>query len=39
MDSLSVPWDEARVAGVDHLIEPLSGLNVIDFVERVFRKS
>jgi len=31
-------WNEPRDAGLYHFIEPLSGLNSIDFVKRVFRK-
>jgi hypothetical protein len=29
-------WNEPRDAGLYHFIEPLSGLNSIDFVKRVF---
>ena len=36
---LSTLWNETRAAGLDYLIKPLSGLNAIDFVNRVFRKS
>jgi hypothetical protein len=31
-------WNESRHASFHHLIQPLSGLNSIDFVERVFGK-
>src|ERR1700722_870177 len=34
----STLWNETRAAGVHHLIEPLSGLNSINFVKRVLRK-
>ena len=37
--SLSSPlWNETRAAGLHYFIEPLSSLNSIDFVKRVFRK-
>src|ERR1700685_4831112 len=32
-------WDETRNAAVHHCIQPLSDLNSIDFVERVFGKA
>ncbi len=31
-------WNEARAAGFHHLIQPLPGLNSIDFIKRVLRK-
>src|SRR5271167_4840124 len=31
-------WNETRNAGFYHFIQPLSGLNSIDFVKRVFGK-
>src|ERR1700761_2358203 len=31
-------WNETWAAGLHYLVEPLSGLNAIDFVERLFRK-
>src|ERR1700751_2737581 len=31
-------WNETRNARIHHRIQPLSGLNSIDFVKRVFRK-
>ena len=31
-------WNETRNAGFHHFIQPLSGLNSIDFVKRVLRK-
>jgi hypothetical protein len=31
-------WNKTRTAGFHHFIQPLSGLNSIDFVKRVFRK-
>jgi hypothetical protein len=31
-------WNEARNAGFHHFIQPLSGLNSIDLLKRVFRK-
>jgi len=30
-------WNETRNAGFHRFIQPLSGLNSIDFVKRVFR--
>src|SRR3984885_9422322 len=34
----STLWNETRAAGLHYFIEPLSSLNLIDFVKRVFRK-
>lgn len=31
-------WNEPRNAGCHHCIQPLSGLNSVDFVKRIFRK-
>jgi hypothetical protein len=30
-------WNETRAAGLHYFIEPLSNLNSIDFVKRIFR--
>jgi hypothetical protein len=35
----STLWNETRNAGFHHFIQPLSGLNSIDFVKRTFWKS
>src|SRR4029077_14679835 len=35
----STLWNEARAAGLHYFVKPLSGLNSIDFIKRVFRKS
>jgi hypothetical protein len=32
-------WNESRAAGLHHFIEPLPGLNSIDFVKRIFRRT
>jgi hypothetical protein len=32
-------WNETRAACLYYFVEPLSGLNTIDFIKRVFRKS
>lgn len=37
-DHSPTSWNETRNAGFHHFIQPLSGLNPIDFVERVFGK-
>jgi hypothetical protein len=34
---MKLPWNETRAAGLHYFIEPLSGLNSIDFIDRVFR--